>query len=178
MKLNIKYLILSAVTIGVVAIDQATKMFIHTHYQLGESTPIIPGYFNITYVRNLGAAFGFLGQTDPAFRTFFFLAMPPLAMLIILLILRGVADTDKLQTYALSAVFGGAVGNYIDRVQFRFVIDFLDFHIKEQYTWPAFNVADSAIVCGMMFLVFLMLKEGQNKGLSGSTATDTSSNVS
>jgi len=157
--LSSKYFWLLVISVGIVVIDQISKMYIHHNYELGESTPVIPGFFNITYVRNLGAAFGFLGQSNPTFRTFFFLAMPPVAMLIIFVILKGVADKDRWQVISLSSVFGGAIGNYIDRVRFRYVIDFLDFHFQEKYTWPAFNVADSAIVMGMVVLMILVLRE-------------------
>lgn len=154
-----KYVILAAFSGFLVALDQILKMFIHTRYQLGESTPVINGFFNITYVRNYGAAFGFLSDSHPAFREIFFLAMPPVALIIILLILRGVKDSDKWQIFALSSVFGGAIGNYIDRLRFRYVIDFLDFHLQEKYTWPAFNIADMAIVGGVMLLLLLMFFE-------------------
>lgn len=156
-----KYLILIGFSAFLIAIDQVTKMYIHTHFQLGESMPIIPGFFNFTYVRNFGAAFGFLAASHPMFREIFFLSMPPFALAIILLILRGVKDNDMWQIFSLSAVFGGAIGNYIDRLRFRYVIDFLDFHINEKYTWPAFNLADSAIVCGVSLLLILMLFEKQ-----------------
>ena len=145
----------------IIAIDQVTKIFIHTHYQLGESTPVLAGFFNLTYVRNPGAAFGFLSQAHPSFREVFFLSMPPVALIIILLILRGVKDNDRWQILALTSVFGGAIGNYIDRIRFRYVIDFLDFHIKEKYTWPAFNVADMMIVSGVVLLLILMVFEGK-----------------
>lgn len=154
-----KYVILSAFSGLLIALDQITKLFIHTQYQLGESTPVINGFFNITYVRNYGAAFGFLSNSHPAFREIFFLAMPPVALIIILLILRGVKDSDKWQILALSSVFGGAIGNYIDRLRFRYVIDFLDFHLQEKYTWPAFNIADMAIVSGVGLLLVLMFFE-------------------
>lgn len=160
-----RYLILLLVSVLIVVIDQFSKMAVHLNYQLGESTPVIFGFFNITYVRNFGAAFGFLAQSHPAFREFFFLAMPPLALLIILLILRGVDDKDFFQVLALSSVFGGAIGNYIDRIRFRYVIDFLDFHWKEQYTWPAFNVADMAIVGGVIVLLLLMFFEAKRESL-------------
>lgn len=158
-----KYVILAAIAGFIVALDQLVKIYIHTHYQLGESTPVVPGFFNITYVRNFGAAFGFLGNSHPAFREMFFLAMPPAALLIILLIMRTVADSDKAQVLALSSVFGGAIGNYIDRLRFRYVIDFLDFHLQEKYTWPAFNVADMAIVGGVGLLLILMFRDERNK---------------
>lgn len=157
--MNKKYVILVAFSVLLVALDQITKMYIHTHYQLGESSAIWPGFFNLTYVRNPGAAFGFLAESHPAFREMFFLAMPPVALIVILLILRSVPDHDNLQIFALSSIFGGAIGNYIDRIRFRYVIDFLDFHFYDKYTWPAFNVADSAIVCGVGLLLVLMLFE-------------------
>ena len=130
-------------------------MSIHTEYALGQSTTIIDGFFNLTYVRNYGAAFGFLSTINANFREIFFLVMPPAALIIIIMILRGVDEDDKPQLFALSCVFGGAIGNYIDRLRFRYVIDFLDFHYG-QYRWPAFNIADSAIVCGVSILLLLM----------------------
>lgn len=164
-----KYVLLLAVAGFIIAIDQLIKIYVHTHFQLGESLPVVPGFFNITYVRNPGAAFGFLAESHPSFRELFFLSMPPIALIIILMILRGVPEEDKVQTMALCSVFGGAIGNYIDRLRFRYVIDFLDFHIKEKYTWPAFNVADMAIVCGVLVLLLLMFLESRQKNKEAST---------
>lgn len=148
-----------------IALDQIVKIYVHTHFHLGESIPVIPNFFNLTYVRNPGAAFGFLAETHPSFREMFFLIMPPIALVIILAILKGVEDSDLPQIIALSSIFGGAVGNYIDRVRFRYVIDFLDFHFYNKYSWPAFNIADMAIVGGVILLLVLMLldhKESKN----------------
>lgn len=155
--MKLKYLILAAIAGAIVTIDQATKMYVHTHFQLHESIDVIDGFFNLTYVRNYGAAFGFLADSHPSFREIFFLSMPPIALLIILAIFRTVAETDRWSVVSLSLVFGGAIGNYIDRIRFRYVIDFLDFHIQKSYTWPAFNVADSAIVGGVAVLLYLEL---------------------
>ncbi len=155
--MKLKYLILAAISGAVITIDQATKMYVHTHFQLHESVDVIQGFFNLTYVRNYGAAFGFLAESHPTFREIFFLSMPPVALLIILAILRTVAEVDRWTIASLSLVFGGAIGNYIDRIRFRYVIDFLDFHLQKSYTWPAFNVADSAIVAGVGVLLFLEL---------------------
>jgi signal peptidase II len=154
-----KFVILLSFSFFLVALDQLTKMMILTTMAYGESIPVIPGFFNITYVRNLGAAFGFLAESHPSFREFFFLTMPPAALIVILMILKTVKDNDYWQIFALSSVFGGAVGNYIDRLRFRYVVDFLDFHIQEKFTWPAFNVADTAIVCGVCILLVLMVLE-------------------
>ncbi|MGE5087433.1 MAG: signal peptidase II [Bacillota bacterium] len=163
-----KYIWLAAIAGFLVALDQVVKLYIHTHYHLGESIVVIPNFFNLTYVRNFGAAFGFLAESHPSFRELFFLSMPPIALVIILGILRGVKDTDTKQIIALSSIFGGAIGNYIDRLRFRYVIDFLDFHIYGKWSWPAFNIADMAIVGGVGLLLALMLvenkKEKQKKG--------------
>lgn len=156
-----KYLVLLLISGLLVSLDQITKLYVHTQFRLGESWGVFPQFFNITYVRNYGAAFGFLAESHPSFREVFFLAMPPIALVIIILILRTVEDHDWKQIISLSCIFGGAIGNYIDRLRFRFVIDFLDFHWKNTYSWPAFNVADSAIVMGVLTLLFSLARERQ-----------------
>lgn len=163
-----KYLFLMAIAGLLVAVDQLVKLYIHTQFRLGESLTVIPNMFNVTYVRNFGAAFGFLSDSHPSFREMFFLAMPPIALVIILMILRGVRDDDTKQVVALSCIFGGAIGNYIDRLRFRYVIDFLDFHVGNRWSWPAFNIADSAIVGGVILLLLLMFFEGRSSSTSTS----------
>lgn len=147
----------------IIIADQLTKIYIYTHFQLSESVSIVENIFNLTYVRNFGAAFGFLAQTNPEFREIFFLLMPPVALVTILFILKGVNPKDNTQILALSSIFGGAIGNYIDRLRFGYVIDFLDFHYKNRYNYPAFNIADSAIVLGVSVLFILMFLEEKNK---------------
>lgn len=158
-----KYIWLLAISGFLIAIDQVVKMYVHTHFHLGESVIVIPNFFNLTYVRNFGAAFGFLAESHPSFRELFFLSMPPIALIIILGILRGVKDNDTKQIIALSSIFGGAIGNYIDRVRFRYVIDFADFHLFNRWSWPAFNIADMAIVGGVGLLLALMFIENKKK---------------
>ncbi|KYG66171.1 signal peptidase II [Bdellovibrio bacteriovorus] len=154
-----KYIWLLLTSGLLIALDQVTKAYVHTHFHLGESVPVITNFFNFTYVRNFGAAFGFLAESHPQFREMFFLAMPPIALIIILGILRSVKEDDTKQILALSSIFGGAIGNYIDRLRFRYVIDFLDFHLYNRWSWPAFNIADMAIVGGVCLLLILMMIE-------------------
>lgn len=153
-----KYRIFLIAALCVVCFDLVTKLWIHSNFDLSESTSLIPNFFNFTYVRNLGAAFGFLAQSHPEFRKLFFAVMPPIACVIIFLILKKVPDSDKMQIFSLSFIMGGAIGNYINRMYFGYVIDFLDVHFYYIYNWPAFNVADIAIVCGVGMLFYLMLR--------------------
>ena len=156
MKLESKYLALAAIASTCVVLDQLVKIKIHTTFSLGESVAVIPNIFSLTYVRNTGAAFGILREAAPLFREIFFLSMPPVALVIILFMLKGVANSDRWQVFSLSLIFGGAIGNYIDRLRFGFVVDFLDVHYKDVWTYPAFNIADSAIVSGVCILLALM----------------------
>jgi signal peptidase II len=153
--MKIKYLLLLAISGAVITIDQVVKMYVHTHFHLQEEMVVLPKFFNLTYLQNTGAAFGIFAELPPAYREVFFLVMPPIALLIILMLLRQYKEGDRAGIVALSLVFGGAIGNYIDRLRFHYVIDFLDFHIDEAYHWPAFNVADMAIVVGVGLLMFL-----------------------
>lgn len=154
--LSRKYLLLICICCFIVAIDQITKLYIHTQFQLHESVPVIENFFHLTYVRNFGAAFGFLSQTPAFFREVFFLMMPPIACLIILYIFKDISENDNRQILSLSSIFAGALGNYLDRLQFKYVIDFLDFHYLA-LSWPAFNIADMAIVIGVFFLLLSLL---------------------
>lgn len=163
MKNKVIYLI--SISSLVIAFDQLTKLLIHTRFQLHESLTVIPHFFNLTYVRNFGAAFGILAQTPPSFREVFFLAMPPFACLLILYIVWGLKESQIAQTVSLSFVFGGAIGNYLDRVKYKYVVDFIDFHYYNKQTWPAFNIADVAIVGGvgaLIYFIFLERKTEEN----------------
>jgi signal peptidase II len=156
MKFERKYLVLAAIAGFIVAFDQLVNLYVHGNFQLGESVPVIRDIFSITYVRNTGAAFGIFHDYSEIFRRLFFFSMPPIALVVILFMLRTVESTDRWQILALSMIFGGAIGNYIDRLRFGFVVDFLDFHYKDVWSYPAFNVADSAIVGGVGLLLIMM----------------------
>ena len=150
-----KFLLLFVICVVILIVDQWTKNLVHGHFHWGESRPIIKDFFSLTYVRNTGAAFGFLNKAPAAFREPFFIIVPLLAMAVILVIFLKLKDDQQLMAGSLSLVLAGAIGNLIDRLRFGIVIDFLDFHWKEVYHWPAFNVADSCIVVGVCVLFVL-----------------------
>lgn len=150
-----KLIYLSIISIVVLIIDQMTKNYILKEFEYGESMDVITHYFNITYVRNYGAAFGMLANIQASVRDMFFLLMPPFAMTIILAMLKMSGTHETLRNISLCAVFAGALGNYIDRLRFGYVVDFLDFHYFDKWSYPAFNVADMSIVCGVTALILL-----------------------
>ena len=152
-KIPFKYTILILVTSSVIVLDQVTKIAIQDHFRLGETVPLIPDFFNFTYVQNQGAAFGLLAEANPAFRIPFFMVIPLVALACIGTIFWRIPHDDFKFASALSLVMGGAVGNLIDRFLYNHVIDFLDFHWGWQYHFPAFNVADSAICIGVGLLM-------------------------
>lgn len=169
MKIKRKYAILFLITSIILLLDQLTKALVVQRFKLGESISILDGFFSLTYIRNTGAAFGILAQADPAFRIPFFLVVPLIALFAIGYIFRKIADQDLKLSGALSLVMGGAIGNLIDRVLLGYVIDFLDFHWKFEYHFPAFNVADSAICVGVGILMLDLLTQNPEKAHASST---------
>lgn len=145
--------LLFVILVGVVvALDQSTKQHIDATFNLYESRPVVEGYFNLTYVRNSGAAFGMLSRQDPKFLRLFFLSVTGLALVIITFYYSRVPWSQRLTLCSLGLIMGGALGNGIDRYTIGQVIDFLDVYVGD-YHWPAFNVADSAICIGVGLLL-------------------------
>jgi len=129
--------------------DQFTKVLILGYYQLGDATYVTP-FFNVVRVHNTGAAFSFLASAS-GWQRWFFTAIGIGAALFILWMLKSHAG-QKLFSFAMACILGGAVGNVIDRTLHGYVVDFLDFHYAGWH-FPAFNVADSAITVGAICLV-------------------------
>ena len=137
----------------IIVTDQWTKLMVLAHFEYGESLVMVRDFFSLTYVRNTGAAFGFLANSNPTFRVPFFLVVPIVAMVVLGFLYRDLPRSSKWRSMALGLVSGGALGNLIDRVRLGYVVDFLDFHYRNQYYFPAFNVADSAICVGVGILL-------------------------
>lgn len=153
-------LILPLVTMGVLVVDQVTKIYIDLVMDLHQSVPVIPHLFSITYIRNKGAAFGFLA--DSSFRLPFFIFISIVAVVVILFAYRKLRPDQTLAMVSLAMILAGALGNFIDRIRLGEVIDFLDVYWKT-YHWPAFNIADSAICVGVFLLAVDMLREEQRQ---------------
>jgi len=148
----LRYLLLALVVGTVIVVDQLTKLSIMQNMRLHESIPIIPNLFSLTYIRNPGAAFGLLAGSSNAFRMLFFGITSLFALGLLGTILVRLPASDWTGQLSIAAILGGAIGNLIDRLRYGEVIDFLDVYI-DTYHWPAFNVADSAISVGVVFLI-------------------------
>jgi signal peptidase II len=142
---------------AVVVLDQLSKAIITASLPLLTSHPVIPGFFNITHIHNPGGAFGFLAQQSQWLRNFVFLVLSMLAMGLVLFYYFRTPPSERYLSSGFALIFGGAVGNMIDRLRMGKVVDFLDFYLGN-YHWPAFNVADSAITVGIgVFVICLVL---------------------
>src|SRR3970040_1733290 len=146
-----KYKTLILVASTVIILDQLTKAVIIRYLSLHQSIEVIGGFFNITYIRNPGAAFGILMGSNEIFRTLFLTGISIAALVVIFFVYRGVKDTAS--RIAFSLIAGGAAGNLVDRIRFGEVIVFRVFYGGTSHG-PALNVADSAIPAGVFLAVF------------------------
>jgi signal peptidase II len=140
----------------VVILDQLSKYLIQATIPLHGSIPILGGFFDLVHVRNRGFAFGLMNRpTGPLFFAFLVAATTG-ALILLFYWFRRLRDRNWTVILGISLILGGAVGNLIDRLRYREVIDFLDFYVGP-YHWPAFNLADSAITIGTIGVALNML---------------------
>ncbi|MCL6635880.1 MAG: signal peptidase II [Peptococcaceae bacterium] len=139
---------------AVFLLDQASKLAVQAAMYHGESIPVAPPVFFITYVLNPGAAFGLLANQNTLF-----ISVSVILVLGVLVAYKRVASSRAMVKAALGLVVGGALGNLVDRLRFGMVVDFLDFRV-----WPVFNLADSAIVVGAVLLAWEILKNADGGG--------------
>lgn len=140
--------------IVVVVLDQVTKWMAEQWLVFAQPVPVLP-FFNFMLAYNTGAAFSFLADAGGWQRWFFITLALIVSLVLVLWIWRLQAD-EKWQGLAMALVLGGAIGNVIDRILWGHVIDFIQLYY-EQWYWPAFNIADSAITVGVVLLIIDML---------------------
>jgi signal peptidase II len=141
--------------------DQVTKQVVRDGFMLGESRVVIDGFFNLTYVRNTGAAWGILGGQNLS------LTLLSVVMLAVMVFFRRSFLNDTLShRIAFGLMVGGIVGNLLDRVRLAYVTDFLDFHLGGHH-WPAFNIADSAICVGVGVYMVTTVLAGRHEHREG-----------
>lgn len=137
---------------AILVLDQWTKAWIERVLPIGGVREVIPGFFNLTHIRNDGVAFGLFASHDGAWKVWLLAALALAAISLVVGLLRSTPADQPASLAALGLVLGGAVGNLLDRVMSGAVTDFLDFY-RGSYHWHNFNVADAAISVGVGLLL-------------------------
>jgi signal peptidase II len=151
-----KYILLTVVAGLVVLADQITKALIWKYLPYHQSVTVIAGFFDLTHIHNPGGAFGIMANMGESVRTVVFLLASSLAVGLIFYFYKKTPPSFIFLAIGFALIFGGAIGNLVDRVRLGVVVDFLDIYIGK-YHWPAFNVADSAITVGMVIFGYHLL---------------------
>jgi len=136
----------------VLLMDRLAKWVVASSIPLHDSVTVIPGFFHLTHVQNSGAAFGLFAESSAQWKIGALVSFSVIALIIVSALLWKNSHALSTTTIGLSLILGGATGNLWDRMMTGHVVDFLDFNVGS-YHWPAFNVADSAIVIGAILLV-------------------------
>jgi signal peptidase II len=146
--------------VGIVAVDQLTKAMVRRMLPLYDSVTIIPGFVDLTHVRNTGAAFGLFNAAEFPLKPAVMLGMAIIALAAIAVYAAQLRPDERLARAGLALVLGGAVGNLIDRAATGYVLDFVDVYYGNAHFW-AFNVADSAITVGAALVIVDVLFAGR-----------------
>ncbi|HET9219639.1 MAG TPA: signal peptidase II [Terriglobia bacterium] len=156
-KSRLPFLLLVLVILG---LDRWTKWLIHTRLLLNQTILIIDGFFNITYVRNTGVAFGILDPVSLPLKSTVLAVLTAAAIVGVLVYSLRTPISQTLLQVALSLILAGALGNLYDRVKYGYVIDFIEVYFRD-YRWPSFNIADSAITVGVGLLILQIFRRDQ-----------------
>jgi len=151
-----KYIKLAVVAGLVVLADQITKALVFKYLPYHQSITVIAGFFDLTHIHNPGGAFGLMANMSAKVRTVVFLFAASAAVGLIFYFYKKTPPSYTFLAVGFALIFGGAIGNLIDRVRLGIVIDFLDVYVGK-YHWPAFNIADSAITVGIFIFGFHLL---------------------
>jgi len=144
-------------------IDQITKALVLRNIPLHESIPVIPGFFNLTYVQNTGAAFGMMKDNN-----WFFIGLASTALVVLAVLTWKNVFRDPFSRVASALLVSGVVGNLTDRILHGFVVDFVDVILPWYGHWPAFNVADSCIFVAAGLFILSSFLDGKKKPASTS----------
>lgn len=151
-----------AISLAIIVFDALTKWLVAARIDLHESITVIPGLFEIVHVRNTGAAFGIGANTDSRIVPMLLNGGAIVVFCVVVVYALRTAVTDRMLQVALHLILGGAIGNLVDRFRFGYVVDFIDFYVRDHH-WPAFNIADSAICIGIALLFLDMKKQPEEK---------------
>ena len=150
------------ISVGVIALDQLSKIAIVRSMTLYETIPVIKDIFHITYTKNKGVAFSMLSNIPDAFRVHFFALTTGAVIALIIWFFRGLIKESGYVRVCFGLIIGGALGNFIDRVRIGEVIDFIEVGLNQNLKWPIFNVADSCINIGVVMLLIYLVRNKES----------------
>lgn len=146
------------ITLLVFLLDHLTKWLVSSRMNLYDFIELVPDYLRIYYVRNTGVAFGLFADFQSDWKPYVLAGMAVVAVVVIAIYSSRMPTDRRLLQVALSVTLGGILGNFTDRLLHGSVVDFIEFHIKDSFHWPTFNVADSAITVGIALLLIDTVK--------------------
>ncbi len=146
------------ISLLILVLDHSTKWAVRVKLDRESPVDIIPGYLRLSYWENTGVAFGLFDSVVSVWKPYILAAMAVIAVAVIILYSLHLPPDRKLLHAALSVMTGGILGNFADRILRGYVVDFIDFHIHDIFSWPTFNVADSAITIGIALLLIDTVK--------------------
>ncbi len=150
-----KYFLITAL---IFVLDHATKYAVRWRFDLGDGLEIIPGFLRLARVHNSGVAFGLFAKVESPYKPYILALMAVVAVVVIIAYGARMPSQRRLLQLALAVTLGGILGNFTDRLMHGFVVDFVELHLYEAYSWPTFNVADSAITIGIALLLIDTVK--------------------
>jgi signal peptidase II len=163
LKSRLPYIVLILLILG---LDRWTKWLIHTRLLLNQTILIVDGFFNITYVRNTGVAFGILDAVSLPMKSTVLAILTSAAIAGVFIYSWRTPISQRLLHVSLSLILAGALGNLYDRLHYGFVIDFIDLYFRD-FRWPSFNVADSAITLGVGLLALQLFHKDTHDDAAG-----------
>jgi len=176
------YLFLVLVTLVSLALDLGSKWWAKGRLEdiktfADRRIEVIPGHFDLIFARNKGGAWGLLQNEPESIRRPFFIGVSILAIIFIVSLYRRITPEQRALKWGLPLVLGGALGNLVNRVQYNYVVDFIDMYFTKggrEYHWPTYNIADIAIVVGvgqMAIDMFTTRKVDKDKGAEATPAS-------
>ncbi|RXM71484.1 signal peptidase II [Clostridium tetani] len=141
------------IVLGII-LDRVTKLWAIERLSIGEDIVVIKDFFSFSYLENRGAAFGIFKD-----KQLFLISITMVAILLMMFYLFINKTNPKILKISLSLIISGAIGNLIDRIKYRYVVDFIFFHYKDKYHFPIFNIADVLVSLGTILLIIFIIKE-------------------
>jgi signal peptidase II len=167
-----------SVSVLLAVADQIAKRIVVSNFRLGEHLVIIPGFFNLNYLRNRGGAFSLLAGLPPVWGRVFFIVATAGALAFVFYLYRYHPPSNRWSRLSLFLIFGGGLGNLVDRVFYGEVIDYILLYYRDFY-WPAFNLADSCISVGVVLLAVDIFRDsGEDSGSEDSGGENSGSGES